>query len=195
VSAGLPAVLGLAAGAFVGTNIDNAVVTVAMIAAAPPGRARRIATGQVLGFTLLVLAAVGTALVLFELSTRVIGLLGLIPLALGLRGLLALRHAEGRSRLARRSFGSGLAAAAVITIAAGGDNLAVYTALFRVARVRGTLASLLLFAVGELVLTALVLRAGRHRRVRATFTAIGTVATPLLYCAIGIVILLEAGTL
>ena len=39
MSAGLPAVLGLAAGAFVGTNVDNAAVTVAMIAAAPPAHA------------------------------------------------------------------------------------------------------------------------------------------------------------
>jgi len=194
MSAGLPAVLGLAAGAFVGTNVDDAVVTVAMIAAAPPARAGRIALGQVIGFVVLVAAAIGMAVLLFEIPTRIIGLLGLIPLALGLRGLVALRHAEGRSRAANRAIGSGVVAATVITIGAGGDNLAVYIPLFRVARFAGTAESLLVFALGEALLTLFVLRAGQHRRVRNTVTAVGVFAAPVLYCAIGIVVLADAGT-
>ena len=90
--ASLPAVLGLAAGAFAGTNLDNAAVTVAMVATAPPDRDRRIAAGQVMGFAALVLGAIGMAALLFELSTRVIGLLGLVPLTLGIRGFIGLRH-------------------------------------------------------------------------------------------------------
>jgi cadmium resistance protein CadD (predicted permease) len=195
MSAALPAVLGLAAGAFAGTNIDNAVVTVAMVATAPPERVRRIVTGQVLGFVALVLGAIAMALVLFEIPTRVIGLLGLVPLALGIRGLIGLRHEEGWERLTKRAFGSGVIAATLITIGAGGDNLAVYIPLFRVVRVRGTLGALLIFAAGEALLTLFVLRAGRHPRVRTAATAIGVVAAPLLYCAIGILVLVEAGTL
>jgi cadmium resistance protein CadD (predicted permease) len=195
MAAGLPAVLGLAAGAFVGTNVDNAAVTVAMIAAAPPARAKRIALGQVIGFVVLVIAAIAMAVLLFEIPTRIIGLLGLVPLALGLRGLVALRHPEERSRVARRAVGSGVLAATVITIGAGGDNLAVYIPLFRVARFGGTAGSLLVFALGEVLLTFFVLRAGRHPRVRNAVTAIGAFAAPILYCAIGILVLAEAGTL
>jgi cadmium resistance protein CadD (predicted permease) len=195
MSAGLPAVLGLAAAAFVGTNVDNAVVTVAMVAAAPAERSKRIALGQVIGFVVLVVAAIGMAVLLFEIPTRIIGLLGLVPLSLGVRGLLGLRHPEGRSRVARRAIGSGVFAAAVITIGAGGDNLAAYIPLFRVARVAGTAESLLVFALGEVLVTLFVLRAGRHPRVRDAVTAIGVFAAPLLYCAIGVLVLVEAGTL
>jgi cadmium resistance protein CadD (predicted permease) len=195
MSAGLPAVLGLAAGAFAATNIDNAAVTVAMIAAAPVERAKRIALGQVIGFLVIVVAAIGMAVLLFEIPTRVIGLFGLVPLALGLRGLLLLRHAEGRSRVARRAVGSGVVAATVITIGAGGDNLAVYIPFFRVAGFAGTAASLLVFALGEFLLTLFVLRAGGHPRVRQAVTTFGVFAAPLLYCAIGILVLVEAGTL
>jgi cadmium resistance protein CadD (predicted permease) len=191
----LPAVLGLAAGAFAGTNLDNAVVTVAMVATARPERAKRIVAGQVVGFVVLVLSAIGMALLLFEIPTRVIGLFGLVPLALGIRGLIGLRHAESRARLERRAFGSGLVAAMLVTIGAGGDNLAVYIPLFRVARVRGTIVALLLFTVGELLLCLFILRAGTHPRVRAAVTAIGMVAAPILYCAIGILVLLEARTI
>ncbi len=195
MSAGLPAVLGLAAGAFASTNLDNAVVTVAMVATAPPERARRIATGQVVGFVTLVLASLGMALLLFEIPTRVIGLLGLVPLALGIRGLIGLRHAESRDRMARRAFGSGFFAATAVTIGAGGDNLAVYIPLFRVAHLRGTIGTLLVFAACEVLLTLFILWAGRHQRVRGSVTAIGIVATPILYCIIGILVLIEAGTL
>jgi cadmium resistance protein CadD (predicted permease) len=191
----LPAVLGLAAVTFAGTNVDNAIVTTAMVATAPPERSTRIAAGQVLGFVVLVVVAIAMALLLFEIPTRVIGLFGLVPLALGLRGLIGLRHRESRERVARRAVGSGLIAATLITIGAGGDNLAAYIPLFRVARVRGTIGTLLIFAVGEVLLTLFVLRAGSHRRVRSALTTVGVIGTPILYCAIGIVVLAEAGTL
>jgi cadmium resistance protein CadD (predicted permease) len=195
VSVGLPAVLSLAAGAFVATNLDNAVVTMAMVAAAPPESARRIVIGQVIGFSVLVLGALGMALLLFEIPTRVIGLLGLVPLGLGIRGLLGLRHLEGRSRLERRAFGSGVVAAILITIGAGGDNLAVYIPLFRVARVGGSAETVGIFAIFELLLTLFALRVGRHPRVRAVVTSVGVFAAPVLYCVVGVLVLVEAGAL
>jgi cadmium resistance protein CadD (predicted permease) len=193
--AGLPAVLGLAVGAFVGTNIDNAVVTVVMVVAAPAERARRIAAGQVLGFCLLLIAAVGMAVLLFEIPTRVIGLLGLVPLAIGIRGLFGLRHPESRARLARRAVGSGFVSATLVTIGAGGDNLAVYIPLFKASHVAGTIETLLVFAVGELLLTLFVLFAGQHRRVRAAVDSVAVFGAPVLYCAIGVLVLAQAGTL
>ena len=78
---------------------------------------------------------------LFEFSAAVVGLLGLVPLAIGVKGLLGLRSAAGgpgdsgaprRSKAAERAVGRSLTAAALVTIGAGGDNLAVYIPLFRV---------------------------------------------------------------
>jgi len=54
LAAGLGADLGVAAAAFVGTNVDNCVVIMAMVAGAPPQRAHRIAAGQAFGFVVLV---------------------------------------------------------------------------------------------------------------------------------------------
>jgi cadmium resistance protein CadD (predicted permease) len=193
--AGLPAVLGIAVGAFVGTNIDNAVVTVVMVVAAPAERARRIAVGQVLGFCLLVIAAVGMAVLLFEIPTRVIGLLGVVPLAIGIRGLFGLRHPESRARLSRRAVGSGFVSATLVTIGAGGDNLAVYIPLFKASHVAGTIETLLVFAVGEVLLTLFVLFAGQHRHVRAVVDNVAVFGAPVLYCAIGVLVLAQAGTL
>jgi cadmium resistance protein CadD (predicted permease) len=192
--AGLPADIGVAALAFVSTNVDNGVVAMAMVAAAPPTKARRIAAGQVVGFVVLVLAAVATAIALFDVPTRAIGLLGLVPLVLGVHGLFALRHPDAHQRAARRAFGKGVIAAALVTIGAGGDNLAVYIPLFRSANTGGRVATSIVFVVGEVLLTLLVLNAGRHPRTRAAVSRIGTIATPLLYCAIGVLILIDANT-
>jgi cadmium resistance protein CadD (predicted permease) len=192
--AGLPAELALAAGAFVGTNVDNGLVATTMVATAPPERARRIAGGQVFGFVVLVVVAAAAAIALFEVPTRAIGLLGLVPLALGIRGLFALRHAEGRQRVARRAVGSGVIAAALITIGAGGDNLAVYIPLFRASTTSGRIVTALVFMAGEALLTMCILGAGRHPRARAVSTRIGIIAAPLLYCAVGVLVLIQANT-
>jgi cadmium resistance protein CadD (predicted permease) len=192
--AGLSADIGVAAGAFISTNIDNVVVTLAMVAAAPEERSRRIALGQVVGFVVIVIVAAAAAIALFEFSARAIGILGLVPLLLGLRGLIALHHPEERNRVANRAVGRGVIAAALITVAGGGDNLAVYIPLFRVAGVGGLSSIAVVFIAGELLLSVLVLRAGGHPRAQAIFTRVGVAATPLLYCAIGLIVLWRAGT-
>jgi len=193
--AGLPADLAVATAAFVGTNIDNALVTLAMVAAAPPERARRIAIGQVIGFAVLVAAAGATAIALFEISPRLVGLLGLVPLLQGIRGLFMLRHTEQRQRVSSRAVGAGIISAGLITIGAGGDNLAVYIPLFRVAGVTNIVSIVVVFALGEALLTAFVLRIGQHQRIRDGVTRVGALAAPVLYCLIGVVVLLRAGTI
>jgi cadmium resistance protein CadD (predicted permease) len=197
--AGLPAEIGMAAGAFVATNIDNGSLALAMVASAAPGRTRRIAYGQFVGFVLLVIAAAATAIALFDVPTRAIGLLGLVPLALGIRGLFELRHhqrrRDARQRADRRAFGRGVTTAALVSIGAGGDNLAVYIPLFRVASTGGLVATALVFTAGEALLTVLILSGRRHPRTRALSTRVGMLVAPLLYCGIGALILIESRTI
>ncbi len=197
---GLGADLGVAAAAFVGTNIDNCAVTMAMVAGAPLDRAHRIAVGQVVGFAILVAAAAAGAAVLFEFSPAVVGLLGLVPLAIGLRGLLGLRGSQRRrgpgapSKAAQRAVGRSLTAAALVTIGAGGDNLAAYIPLFRVGGAVNLAAIGVVFVLGEVGVTVLILEGGRHPKVRALMTRLGVVAVPVLLCAIGVLVMVEAGT-
>ena len=213
MAAGLGADVGVAAAAFVGTNVDNTVVTMAMVAGAPLHRARRIATGQMAGFLVLVVVAVAGAALLFEFSTAVVGLLGLVPLAIGVRGLVLLRRPEGdgtaegaagpagastqrrlRFRPEQRAVGRGFTAAALVTIAAGGDNLAVYIPLFRVGGAANIGAVAAVFVVGEVVVTWLVLAGGRHPKARGAMLRLGHVAVPILLCCVGLLVLLQAGT-
>ncbi len=213
MAAGLGADLGVAAAAFVGTNVDNCVVTMAMVAGAPLERAHRIAAGQVVGSVLLVAVAAAAAAVLFEFSTAVVGLLGLVPLAIGLRGLVLLARAGGgdaagadpaatparlrrrrRAKPEQRAVGRSLTAAMLVTIAAGGDNLAVYIPLFRVGGATRVTVIVAVFLIGEAVVTWLVLTGGRHPKARGVMLRLGHLAVPVLLCFVGILVLVQAGT-
>ena len=127
-----------------------------------------------------------------------VGLLGLVPLALGVRGLLGLRGATrsppGAPTATRRAVGRSLTAAALVTVGAGGDNLAAYIPLFRVGGAADVAAVLLVFAAGEVAVTAVILRGGRHPKTRAAMDRLGAVAVPVLLCGIGVLVMVEAGT-
>jgi cadmium resistance protein CadD (predicted permease) len=213
LAAGLGADLGVAAAAFIGTNVDNTVVAMAMVAGAPLERARRIAAGQVVGFVVLVVVAAAGAAVLFEFSTAVVGLLGLVPLAIGVRGLVLLAQHRNddaasdatsestrkstrrhRFRPEQRAVGRGFTAAALVTIAAGGDNLAVYIPLFRVGGATNIGATAAVFVLGEVLVTWLILAGGRHPKARAAMQRVGHVAVPILLCCVGVLVLVQADT-
>ncbi len=223
--AGLGADLGVAAAAFVGTNVDNCLVTMAMVAAAPLERAHRIAAGQVFGFAVLVAVSAAAAAVLFEFSNAVVGLLGLVPLAMGLGGLIGLLRAHpttkaasaqgtvaetslpspgsgelrrwfrrGTSSTEQRAVGRSFTAATLVTIAAGGDNLAVYIPLFRVGGATHVGVVVAVFVVAEALVTSVILSGGRHPRARAVLIRLGHLAVPILLCSIGLLVMVQAGT-
>ena len=204
-AAGFWADVGIAAAAFVATNVDNTVVTAALVAGAPLERARRIAAGQVVGFVAIVCIAAAAAALLFEFSPAAVGLLGFVPLAIGLRGLIGLlvrsrdqaEEHRGRRRqpATDRAVGRSLTAAALVTLAAGADNLAVYIPLFRQGGASKLSAIALVFAAGEVGVTAAILAAGTHPRARAVMTRLGALAVPLLLCGVGVLVLVTAGTL
>lgn len=181
-------------------------MSAALVAGAPLDRARRIAAGQVVGFAAIVCIAAAAAALLFEFSPAAVGLLGFVPLAIGVRGLVGLLirpDPDGGSTKSRwrrrqatdRAVGRSLTATALVTLAAGGDNLAVYIPLFRQGGASRLVAIALVFVVGEIGVTAAILAAGTHPRARRVMTRLGAVAVPLLLCGVGVLVLLTAGTL
>jgi cadmium resistance protein CadD (predicted permease) len=202
VAAGLAADAGVAALAFVGTNVDNTLIPMAMVAGAPVERAPRIAAGQLLSFWFIVVLAGAAAAALFEFSPAAVGLLGLVPLAIGIHGMVGWRQGRraragtgpGTSRSERRAVGQSVISAAFVTLGAGGDNLAAYIPLFRVGGLARVVVILGVFVVGEVVVSALILFGGRHPRARSVMTRLGEAAVPVLLCGIGVLVLVEAGT-
>lgn len=128
---------------FATTNVDDLLVLSAFFADRRLARLWIVA-GQYVGIGALVLAGALAALLALAAPEGLIGLLGFVPLVLGISKLVALRHREspeaqdaaGQSgqgqgrRVAGRGWQSQLFGVAGVTIANGGDNLGVYIPLF-----------------------------------------------------------------
>jgi cadmium resistance protein CadD (predicted permease) len=91
--------------------------------------------------------------------------------------------------------GQSLTAAALVTVAAGGDNLAVYIPLLRVGGATDLAVIAAVFVVGEILVTWLVLAGGRHPKARQMMLRMGHVAVPVLLCCVGVLVMVQAGTL
>jgi len=86
----------------------------------------------------------------------------------------------------------GVLPVAGITIANGADNIAVYTPVFRTMQVADTVVLVAVFAVLVAVWCAVASWLGSHRRVIAVVERYGHWLVPLVFIAIGAVILAGA---
>jgi len=129
-------IIALGAAAFVATNVDDSFLLL-LFFGDRRFRARHVFAGQALGMALLVIISLGGALLALAVPARLVGLLGLLPIAFGLKELAERRRvADDEEALpspvvASDAPGWRLAAAvAGVTLANGGDNVGVYVPLF-----------------------------------------------------------------
>jgi len=183
-----------AVGVFAGTNVDDIIVlTVLFLSARASGRPRpwQIWAGQYAGIAALVAVSALAALGLTLIPDEWVGLLGLVPLALGVRGLIgAFRGGAGDDPPV--TAGNALAVAGV-TIANGADNIAVYTPMFRTLGATGGVVMVLVFAVLIAVWCAAASWLGSHRRIITLVERHGHWLVPLVFIAIGLAILIQSG--
>ena len=179
---------------FVGTDIDDIIVlTVLFLAARSSGRPRRwqIWTGQYLGVGVLVLVSALAALGLAIVPDRWVGLLGLIPFALGLRGLVAALRSSDPDQPAP-VVAAGLTAVVGVTLANGADNIAVYTPMFRTLSLGASLLTVGVFAIGIAVWCLAGSWLGSHPRVIALVERSGRWLVPVVFMLIGVAVVVES---
>jgi len=178
-----------AAGVFAGTNVDDLLVlTVLFLSAHTTGRPWpwHVWVGQYAGIAVLVAVSVVAALGLTIVPDRWVGLLGLVPLALGVRGLIrAIRARDDDAP----PVAAGPLQVAAVTIANGADNLSVYTPLFRTIGTGGTVLTVAVFAMLVAVWCAAGAWLGSHRRVVAVVERSGHWLVPAVFVVIGAAIL------
>ncbi|SCE65234.1 Cadmium resistance protein CadD, predicted permease [Micromonospora matsumotoense] len=182
-----------AAAVFAATNLDDIVVlTVLFVAARSTGRPRpwQIVTGQYLGIAALVAAGLVVAAGLLVVPDPWTGLLGLLPIALGVRALLARTDDDAPPAVV-----GGLLGVAGVTVANGADNIAVYVPVFRALDPRTGLVYLLVFAVLVAVWCGIAALLGGHPRVVGLIDRAGHWLVPAVFVAIGVVIVAGSGVL
>jgi cadmium resistance protein CadD (predicted permease) len=186
-----------AAAVFAGTDVDDLIVlTVLFLSARASGvpRAGQIWAGQYAGVGVLVAVSAVAALGLTVVPDHWVGLAGLIPFALGVKGLVDAIRARG-SEEAPGPIASGTLAVAGVTIANGADNLAVYTPMFRTIGVTASLLTIAVFAAGVALWCLAAGLLGAHRKVIGVVERSGHWLVPLVFMTIGTVIVIDSGVL
>jgi cadmium resistance protein CadD (predicted permease) len=194
----LIALVGLGAVVFASTNIDDMFILIGFFAD-PKFRTRHIVAGQYLGIGALVTASIGAALISLVIPAAYVGLLGLLPIALGLEKAWKLwRGQEVTEEELKKHPGTGahnILAVASITLANGSDNIGVYTPLFAIHGSHAVIVILATFAV----MTAVWCFAARwlvlHPLLGNPIRRCGHRVLPFVLIGLGVLILYESGTI
>lgn len=195
---GVLGTVGTAGAVFAGTNIDDIIVlTVLFLSARASGKPRpwQIVTGQYAGIAALVVISVIAALGLTVIPDQWVGLLGLVPLALGVRGLIKATRAKDCDSEPSSAVASGLFSVASVTVANGADNISVYTPTFRTMGVSATLITIAVFAVLVALWCLIGSLLGSHKKIIEFAERYGHWLVPFVFVAIGAVIVFESGVI
>ena len=129
----------------------------------------------------------------------IVGLLGLIPIYLGIRVAMgAEEEAEEEEvveKLECRGSNRLFWAVALITIASGGDNLGIYIPYFTSLSVSEIVLVLVVFAVSIAILCYISYRLANISFVADTLEKYERIIVPIVFIGLGIFIMLENGTI
>jgi cadmium resistance protein CadD (predicted permease) len=190
--------IGLAIVVFVSTNIDDAFVLVGFLAD-KHFRVRDVVIGQYAGVSVICTVSAIAALISLVIPPAYIGLLGLIPIAIGAKKLSNLwcekesKEEDLSGVSSTGALGKSLAVAAV-TMANGGDNIAVYTALFATRNGHEVSAMVIVFAVMTSIWCLAAHWLVSHRALGAPIRHHAHRVVPFVLIGLGVLILMKTGT-
>jgi cadmium resistance protein CadD (predicted permease) len=192
-----------AVGMFAVTNVDDIVILALFFGQASGSRgAIRIVAGQYLGFVAILIATVLGALGAGLLSEAVIPFLGLVLLVLGLRAALRAWRDHRKAKDDRSdddspdnrvSEAAGIVQIAAVTLANGGDNIAVYVPVFAVAGAGGMAVYVVVFLAGVAVWCTAGWYFATRPVIAKTLSRWGHLLMPVVLIGIGALILIEGG--
>ena len=190
-------ILGQAVVMFAVTNVDDLVLLALYFGQAGADRRieRGIVLGQYLGFGAIVAVSVLAALGLRLLPGTAVAYLGLVPLALGVRGAFSVWRGRGSA-----DDGSGsvvvqtsTSKVAGVTFANGADNISVYIPVFAATDVRGVVG----YSVVFLIMVAAWCAGGRYFATRPVVARAlarwGHILLPIVLITLGVLILIQGG--
>ncbi len=188
------AVVGLTLGSFVATSFDNFTLLLGFFSD-PRYSRRRVLLGYVASTLGMVVLAYALSTAVELAPTRVLGLLGIIPLAFGLQGLYRLwrpRPAEGADGDVVGE--TGFVAVLLVMLANSGDTFGVFVSLFA-DTAEGLELWILTSAVAMAAAYAVLARwLVSHAGAARTIQRIARVVLPFLLIAIGLYILADTRT-
>jgi len=191
----LIALVALAIVVFASTNIDDVFVLLGFFADTHLHR-RNVGIGQYLGISALVVVSIVASLVSLFLAPPLVGLLGVLPILIGVKKLFELRRASAIETRADDSARSGafgqIASVTVVTVANGGDNLGIYAPLFATQSATEVAVMVIVFAMMTALWIAVACRLVSHPTLGAPIRRYGHSAVPFVLMGLGVYVLYDA---
>ncbi|ROX51292.1 cadmium resistance protein CadD [Enterococcus faecium] len=185
---------------YISTSIDYLFILLIIFSQSHTKKGlRQIFWGQYLGTGILVAVSLFAAYVLnFIPQDWIIGLLGLIPIFLGIRVAFVGEEEEEEEvveKLESRGTNRLFWTVALITIASGGDNLGIYIPYFTSLAFSEIIIALIVFAISVAVLCYISYKLAKISFVSETLEKYERIIVPIMFIALGIFIMIENGTI
>lgn len=191
-----------AIGVYISTSIDYLIILIILFAQLSQNKQKwHIYAGQYLGTGLLVGASLVAAYVVnFVPEAWIVGLLGLIPIYLGIRFAIVGEGEEEEEeeiieRLEQSKANQLFWTVTLLTIASGGDNLGIYIPYFASLDWSQTLVALLVFAIGIIIFCELSRVLSSIPLISETIEKYERIIVPLVFIPLGLYIMYESGTI
>ncbi len=191
-----------AIGVYISTSIDFLIILIILFAQLSQNKQKwHIYAGQYLGTGLLVGASLVAAYVVnFVPEPWMVGLLGLIPIYLGIRFAIVGEGEEEEEeeiieRLEQSKANQLFWTVTLLTIASGGNNLGIYIPYFASLDWSQTLVALLVFAIGIIVFCELSRVLSSIPLISETIEKYQRIIVPLVFIPLGLYIMYESGTI
>ena len=175
---------------FAATNIDDIfLLTIFFGQRVRPGK---VVVGQYLGFIALVVVSLSGYFLRFVVPETWIGILGLLPIVIGLRKLWVSRRDElGQTT----GLDTSILTVAAVTFSNGGDNIGIYVPLFAASDFGRLVITVSVFLILLAVWCLVGYFLGGLPIVRKSIERYGRIIVPVVLIGLGIKIIIDSGTL
>jgi len=181
---------------FAATNIDDILVLIIFFGQTNENfRPRHILIGQYLGFIALIIACLPGFFFGLIIPKIWIGLLGFLPIAIGINHLLKSDHESTDIKAVTTDFSnSQIIKVAAVTFANGGDNIGIYIPLFASSDAISLGIILSTFLIGIALWCYVAYLLSRQPAIAHFLTNYGHRVMPFVLIGLGIYILVESET-
>ena len=192
-------IVGIGITAFVATNIDDLLILIAFFANSHRFPLPQIVLGQYVGMGALLAISIVGSLIALVVPNNMIGLIGIFPIAIGIKELLKLlkncdNDEESAKQPSRRRLTAYLPFLTVAAVTfSGSEEIGVYTSVFATYH---EVSEIIIIVLVVMVLTGVwctvAYQLVNRPLIASSIKRIGTVALPLVLIGLGIYILAEA---
>ena len=178
--------------AYISTNIDDIFVIMILLAQAAKGAKGKLIAGHFLGVGIVTAISMLGAFGLQNLPLKYVGILGLVPIGLGIKA--GLDHKKGADDDdAPDAQSVSLLSMLMITVGNGADNVGVYIPLFTGFTDAERIGAVVVFAVMTALWVFLANSLAEFPKVKAAVGKYKHIVIPAVFILLGVYIIMDSG--